>query len=75
VENIVEFVDELEKLVPVEIACQQLAVLEIEDVDDEQSLIALQEASDGTDKALSQAVREKIELFAGKMSTVKIRSI
>lgn len=74
VTNIVEFIDELEKLVPVEMARQQLATLEIAEVDDEQSLMALQEASDGTDKVLYQAVTQKIEVDAGKNNVKDIET-
>lgn len=66
VDNISEFIDELEKLVPAEMVRQQLVELEIEEVNDEPSLMALQEASDGTDTMLSKAVAHKIEVIAGK---------
>ncbi|KAH7124960.1 prion-inhibition and propagation-domain-containing protein [Dactylonectria estremocensis] len=66
VEQITGFVDDLEKLFPVETTRRKLVELEIEEVDDEPSLMALQDAAVGTDSVLSEAVAEKIEGIAGR---------
>lgn len=58
--------DDLEKLFPVETTHRKLVELEIEKVDDEPSLIALQDAAAGTDSVLSEAVTEKIKEIAGR---------
>ena len=47
VEQITGFVDDLEKLFPVETTRRKLVELEIEEVDDEPSLMALQDAAAG----------------------------
>lgn len=55
------FIDILEKLFPVESIYRKLVELEIEEVDNEPSLIALQDAAISTDSILFKAVIEKIE--------------
>jgi hypothetical protein len=62
-ENITGFVDDLEKLCPVEVRMVELV---IEEVVDEPSLLALQDAAVGTDPMLSEAVTRKIEGISGK---------
>jgi len=66
VDQITEFVDDLDKLFPVEATCRRLADIEIEEVEDEPSLTALKDAADGTDKALLDAAVQKIETIAGR---------
>ncbi|KJZ72270.1 hypothetical protein HIM_08311 [Hirsutella minnesotensis 3608] len=58
--QITEFVDDLEKLFPVETIRRQLVEVEIEAVDDEASLLALQNAAVGTDGLLSEAAALKV---------------
>jgi len=66
VDQIRNFVDDLEKLFPVEAACHRLAELEIEEVEDEQSLTVLKDAADSVDTALSDAAAQKIETITGR---------
>ncbi|KAH6883907.1 prion-inhibition and propagation-domain-containing protein, partial [Thelonectria olida] len=81
VDQITGFVDDLEKLFPAEATRCKLVELEIEEVDDEPSLLALQDAAAGTDSVLSEAVAKKIEGIAGRNyakdikteETVKVR--
>lgn len=61
--NITRFVDDLEKLCPVE---TRMVKLDIEEVDDEPSLLALQLAAVDTDPVLSEAATQKIESISGK---------
>ncbi|RKK89117.1 Heterokaryon incompatibility protein s [Fusarium oxysporum] len=74
VEQITGFVDDLEKLFPVETTRRKLVELEIEEVDDEPSLMALQDAAAGNDSVLSEAVTKKIEGIAGRNFTKDIKS-
>jgi len=60
VSQILELVDELEKVLPVESACRKLAELEVEQVADEQSLPALEAAAKSLDQVLLDVVTEKI---------------
>ncbi|KAM5352993.1 hypothetical protein ACJ41O_005715 [Fusarium nematophilum] len=74
VEQITGFVDDMEKLFPVEATRRKLVELEIEEVDDEPSLMALQDAAAGADSVLSEAVTEKIEGIAGRNYAKGIKS-
>ncbi|KAH7000454.1 prion-inhibition and propagation, helo domain-containing protein, partial [Ilyonectria destructans] len=60
VEQIKVFVDNLEKLFPVETTLRKLVELEIEKVDTEPCLLALQDAAAGADSVLSEALAKKI---------------
>ncbi|RDW58782.1 hypothetical protein BP6252_13258 [Coleophoma cylindrospora] len=73
VEQIAGFVDDLEKLLPVEDTRRRLVEMEIEEVDDEQSLTALQTAAANTDQLLSEAVTKKLEGIAGTNYAKDIR--
>ncbi|RDW57733.1 hypothetical protein BP5796_12534 [Coleophoma crateriformis] len=73
VEQIGGFVDDLEKLLPVEDTRRRLVEMEIEEVDDEQSLTALQTAAASTDQLLSEAVTKKLEGIAGTNYAKDIR--
>jgi len=64
VDQIRDFVDELEKLFPVEYACRRLAEIEIEEVEDEQSLTVLKGAA--SDLVLSVVVEQKAEAIVGR---------
>ncbi|CZR66741.1 related to Heterokaryon incompatibility protein s [Phialocephala subalpina] len=64
VKEITGLVESLEKLHPVETTRRRLAEMEIEVVDDEPSLLALQDVAAGTDSVLSEAVAQKIEGIA-----------
>ncbi|KAH7117478.1 hypothetical protein EDB81DRAFT_873261 [Dactylonectria macrodidyma] len=74
VEQTTGFVDDLEKLFPVESMRRKLVELEIEEVDDKLSLMALQDAAASTESVLSEAVIEKIEGIAGRNYTKDIKS-
>jgi hypothetical protein len=66
VNDIKGFVEDLEKLFPIETACRQLADVEIEEIDDEASLQALHSAAADTDKDLSDAVVNKLKVMAAR---------
>ncbi len=55
VDQIAGFVDDLEKVFPVQAVCQKLAGIEIEEVEDEASLTMRKDAAGGVDAALSDA--------------------
>ncbi|KAK4458975.1 prion-inhibition and propagation-domain-containing protein [Cladorrhinum samala] len=73
VDQIADFVDELEKAFPVESVCQKLAGIEIEEVEDETSLTMLKDAARGIDAALSDAAVQKIDAIAGRNSAKDVR--
>ena len=55
--EVASFIDNLEKLFPVKSACYKLVKLEIEEVDNELSLVALKEVvASRTNKVLLEAV-------------------
>ncbi|KAJ8126489.1 hypothetical protein O1611_g7148 [Lasiodiplodia mahajangana] len=57
------FVDDLEKLFPVEVTARAMVELEIEEIkEDEPSLRALQNAAADTDSVLSEVVAERLKL-------------
>jgi hypothetical protein len=74
VEQVTGFVDDLEKLFPVDTTCRRLVELEIEEVYDEPSLLALQGAATGTDGVLSEAVSKRIEGIAVRIYAKDIKS-
>ncbi|KAI5456226.1 hypothetical protein BGZ63DRAFT_435766 [Mariannaea sp. PMI_226] len=74
VEGVTGFVDDLEKLFPMKITRRKLVDLEIEEVDDEPSLMALQDAAAGTDSVLSEAVTKKTEGITGENHAKDIKS-
>ncbi len=59
------FIEDLENLYPVEAACRQLARMEVEEVDDEPSLLALQDAAANVDDVLSETIEEKVQGITG----------
>ena len=73
VEQIAGFVDDLEKVFPVEAVCHRLAGIEIKEVEDEASLTMLKDAAGGIDAALSDAAAQKIDAIAGRNSAKDIR--
>ncbi|KAJ4287885.1 hypothetical protein N0V88_007504 [Collariella sp. IMI 366227] len=73
IDEIASFVDDLERVFPVEAACHTLAGMEIEEVEDEASLVMLKDATGGIDTALSDAVSQKIDTSAGRNSANDIR--
>jgi hypothetical protein len=74
VEQIADFIDELEKTFPVEAICQKLAETEIEEVEDEPSLAMLRDSAGGVDAALSDAATQKIGAIAARNSAKDIRT-
>ncbi|KAI8630285.1 heterokaryon incompatibility protein s [Xylariaceae sp. FL1651] len=61
------FIDNLEKLYPArEGARRKLVQMEIEEVDDEPSLDALQKAAENTDSVLSEGVANKLKTYGGR---------
>lgn len=74
VSQITTLVDDLEKLFPVEAICRRLAEVEIEEIEDEPSLAALQEAARGVDDVLLGAVDQKLNEIAGRNSARDIRA-
>ena len=77
-ENIINqiacFVDELEKIFPVEAACQKLAEMDTKEVEDEVSLTLLKDAAEGINAALSDVAARKIDAIAGRNSAKDIRT-
>ncbi|RYP54563.1 hypothetical protein DL768_000623 [Monosporascus sp. mg162] len=75
VEQITGFIDDLEKLFPVEGARRTLVEMEIEEIDeDEPSLRALQSAAADTDSVLSQVAAERLETYGGQNYAKSIQS-
>ncbi|KAK3905904.1 prion-inhibition and propagation-domain-containing protein [Staphylotrichum tortipilum] len=72
--QIASFVDDLEKVFPVEVVCHKLAEIEIEEVEDEASLTMLKDAAGGIDAALSDAATQKIDAIAERNSARDIRT-
>jgi len=68
------FVDSLEQLYPGGTARRRLVEMEIEEVADKPSLLALQEAAGGTDSVLLEAVTQKVEGIVVKNYAKDIRS-
>lgn len=60
VEQIARFLDDLEKLFPVETTRRKLAELEIEEMNNETSLLLLKNAAAGVDSVLFEAIANKI---------------
>ncbi|KAI1192074.1 prion-inhibition and propagation-domain-containing protein [Nemania serpens] len=72
VEQITGFVDDLEKLFPVEEARRLLVEMEIEEInEDESSLRVLQNAATDTDSVLSKVVTERLEVCGGGQNYAK----
>jgi len=61
IDDIKDFIDDLENLIPVEAVCRGLAELEIEEVDDEPTLQLLGDVAGGIDMALLKAVKDKVD--------------
>ncbi|KAH7176235.1 Het-s 218-289-domain-containing protein [Dactylonectria macrodidyma] len=74
VEQISSWVDELEKLFPVEAAHQNLVEMEIEEVDDELSLRTLKGAARGIDPALEDAVGRKVDAIEAKNNAGSVKT-
>lgn len=64
VSKVSDLVGDLENLFPVGAGRRELISLEIQEIDDEPSLLALQEAASSTDKLLSDTVAEKVKQVA-----------
>lgn len=66
ISQIMELMDELEKIFPVESACRRLVEMEIEEVDDAPSLAVWHKAAKDTDPMLSEVVVSKLRsMIAG----------
>ncbi|KAI3326398.1 prion-inhibition and propagation-domain-containing protein [Xylariaceae sp. AK1471] len=75
VEQMTGFVDDLEKLFPVEGARRTIAETEIEEInEDEPSLKALQSAAADTDSVLSKVIAERLEICGGQNYAKNIQS-
>ncbi|EXA28450.1 hypothetical protein FOVG_19946 [Fusarium oxysporum f. sp. pisi HDV247] len=74
VDQITSWVDELEKLFPVETVHQKLVEIEIEEVGDELSLKTLQDAARGIDPTLEDAVRYKVDAIEGMNSAGNVKT-
>ncbi|KAF5625055.1 hypothetical protein F52700_9430 [Fusarium sp. NRRL 52700] len=68
IDQISSWVDELEKLFPIEAAQRKLAIVEIEDVDDELSLETLKNTARGIDPIMEDVVDIKLNTISGKNS-------
>lgn len=73
IEQTTGFVDDLEKLSPTEVVRRQLAELEIEEIDNESSLVVLRDAAVDIDYVLSEVVVKKIEVSGGRNRAGDIR--
>ncbi|WQF77078.1 Putative het-s prion-forming domain, prion-inhibition and propagation, HeLo [Colletotrichum destructivum] len=73
IDRITGFVDDLEKLFPVEATCRRLAGIEIEDVEDEPTLAVLKEAAQDTDKALFDATAQKVQTISSRNFAKEVR--
>ncbi|SCO75793.1 probable Heterokaryon incompatibility protein S [Fusarium oxysporum] len=74
VDQITSWVDELEKLFPVETVHQKLIEIEIEEVNDELSLKTLKDAARGIDPALENAVGHKVDAIEGTNSAKNVET-
>lgn len=73
-EEVKELIRELEELLPATKAARgSLVELEVEEVRDEPSLLALRDAASSTDELLSQAAAEKVKEIAGRNSAKDIK--
>ncbi|KAK8859738.1 prion-inhibition and propagation-domain-containing protein [Apiospora arundinis] len=66
IEQIVGFVDDLEAIWPVEAPRRQLVQVEIEEINDEPALEAIQDAATCVDSVLAEAAERKAAVIAGK---------
>ncbi|KAK4154420.1 prion-inhibition and propagation-domain-containing protein [Chaetomidium leptoderma] len=74
VDQIAGFVDELDKIFPVDVVCRKLAKVEIEEVEDEASLTMLKDVARGIDTALSDAVVQKIDAIGGRNAVKNVNT-
>lgn len=75
VDQIPYWVDELEKLFPIEVAHQKLAEIEIEEVDDELGLRTLKDAAArAIDSILEVAMGRKVDAIEGKNSAGNVKT-
>ncbi|QYS97666.1 hypothetical protein H0G86_004888 [Trichoderma simmonsii] len=72
VSQISSWVDELEKLFPIETTLQKAVEVEIAEVNDEPSLKTLKDAARDIDPALEHAVERKVDFIEGKNSVMEI---
>ncbi|KAK7995065.1 hypothetical protein PG990_013838 [Apiospora arundinis] len=66
IEQIAGFVDDLEAIWPVEAPRRQLVQVEIEEINDEPALEAIQDAATCVDSVLAEAAKSKVAVIAGK---------
>lgn len=74
IEQMKDFVTDLEKICPAEAVRDRLVQLEIEGVVEEPALTALSEAASGVDSALADAAAQKAEQIAARNQTGQIRT-
>lgn len=74
VEQIKGFIDDLEKLVPAEATRGRPVDYEIQDIDDEMSLLALRDAAADTDESLFEAVERKVASIGGRNQAQNVTS-
>ncbi|KAL6789028.1 prion-inhibition and propagation domain-containing protein [Trichoderma sp. SZMC 28012] len=72
VSQISSWVEELEKLFPIETTLQKSVEVEIAEVNDEPSLKTLKDAARDIDPALEHAVERKVDFIEGKNSVTEI---
>ncbi|KAK2772620.1 small s protein [Colletotrichum kahawae] len=73
IDRITGFVDDLEKLFPVEATCRRLAEMEIEGVEDESALAVLNEAAQNIDKTMLDATAQKVQAIASRNFAEEVR--
>ncbi|KAJ4264357.1 hypothetical protein NW762_005555 [Fusarium torreyae] len=74
IDQIVAFIDDLEKLVPPSKQPETLVEFEIEEVNDEVGLAALKDASKGIDPLLGNAVERKVDSIQGRNSVETVQT-
>ncbi|CAG8217329.1 unnamed protein product [Penicillium salamii] len=74
VREIADFVDALEQLVPpVEAVQRQLSAIELEEIDDESTLLAIRDAAVDTDSILSETADQKIVNILARNHVKRVR--
>lgn len=73
VDQVVGFVDELEKVFFIEVVCYKLVENEIEEVEDEVSLIIFKDVVGGIDVVMFDVVVQKIDVIVGRNFVKDIR--
>ncbi|CAI4214559.1 unnamed protein product [Parascedosporium putredinis] len=74
ISQMTEFISELEAVYPIDASCQRLAEMEIEEVEEEASLRALEDAAREVDGVLAAATQHKISAIVGTNSAKDVKT-